>query len=406
MPNATLKQKLAYRAYHLRQIGNTIGKLAKESPDFRKYVHSEIRQLRTGDYEVLIKTLLAHPEFGSKLRTKELLDGYDAFQELEGENWEPQISIPRFDYLDDQSRNQTLFSDLEYIPEPYFVITDGNEDVPALPGYILNDSGFLEQVAGLLIDSAFAQIYEVWVLSLNENVVYGTYEYETNWNQSTPPTAWPPVNTGSVTTAFFPNMTIKERKESYFFNRDDVHILRMSSWYHPQSNNPVTNTFERWNTFTKGTKVKVNTENGKGTACELRGHGTLIRKFTTREINNNVNINVNFDYFKDWSGGGRSRQQTSYGVDCVARYNEISGNILYHVIFEYDAWPAPLRDEFIYNPVPSSNQRFRFTYRSWQSSPYTSGYIRHSLVGQSGIENNFRTLNFVSPSINFTSRAR
>ncbi|MFN4285108.1 MAG: hypothetical protein ACK4E8_04000 [Lacibacter sp.] len=402
-----MEQKFAYRAYHLQQIGNTIGKLAKESPDFRKYVHSEVRQLRTGDYEVLIKTLLGHPEFGSKLQTKELLAGYEAFQELEGENWEPQISIPRFEYLDDQSRNQPLSSDLEFIPEPYFVITDGNEDVPALPGYILNDSGFLEQVSGLLIDSAFAQIYEVWVLSLNENVVYGTYEYETNWNQSTPPPAWPPVNTGSVTTAFIQNMTIRHRKESYFFNRDDVHILRMSSWYHPESLNPITNQFERWNSFTKGVKKKVYTESGQqATVCKLNGHGTLIRKFTTREINNRTSINVNFDYFKDWSGNGRSRQQASYGNDCRARYNEISGNILYYVIFEFDAWPAPLRTVRIFNPSPLSGQEFEFSYRCWQSSPYSSGYVRHSAIGQSGIENNFRTLDFVSPSINFTSRAR
>lgn len=397
--NATLTQKRRYRTENLLKIATTVAIVAKKNSDFRKYVISEASKQIGGDYNVLIKTLLLHPEFGPLLKTPELLNGYNAFQNLEQENWEPQIYIPRLAAKENATYlNQTLSTDGESIPE--FIIFDGNETTTSYPGYTLNSDDVLTPIPDLMIDSAYAENHEVWVLGLNEDENYGTYTVIQNFV----PTSLPGVCNGPVTTGYFQHMKIKEHKESFVAGKSDVHIRRFSSWFHPESRNPFTNEVQGWYTFEKGTEREFQTPQGKVKQCVDEGNGVLIRKFSRSEVRNRANVEINWDYFKDWNGFCRSRLQPSYDVNCTARVNEISGNILYYVIFERDAWPSEKYAE-IPNPAPGSNQIFPLKYRSEQS-PYYWSYFRHSSPNENGVINNFRNTNVNHPSIEFTSRAK
>ncbi|MBX9785065.1 MAG: hypothetical protein K2X48_17390 [Chitinophagaceae bacterium] len=395
-----MEQKRAYRTENLQKIAQSIAVLAKKDPGFRSHVIAEARKKFDGDYNVLVKILMENPSYAASLKTKGLLQGHQAFQQLEGENWEPQIYIPRLAAKEaNDNHYQARVTENETLPEPQFLIYDGNEATTVYQGYELNSYNVLTPVPDLLIDSAYAENNEVWVISLNEDPNTATCTPSAEGISSLPLTCTEPVTTG-----YFQHMKIKDHKESVFAGGSDIHIARVSSWFHPQSRNPFTNEIQGWYTFEKGTEREFQLPQGKVKQCVNEGNGVLMRRFSKREVNRQTNVEINWDYFKDWNGQCRSRQQISYGLDCKSKVNEISGNILYYVIFERDAWPS---ENFagIPNPAPGSTQIMDLKYRSEQTAYYWS-YFRHSNQGQSGVINNFRNTNVNHPWIEFTSRAK
>ena len=367
---ATHEQKRTYRTENRMKIANSVAALAKKNADFRKFVVSEASKKFDGDYNVLIKPIMNHPDYSASLKTPELMSGYNAFQNQESES----------------------------LPE--YIIFDGNENTTSYPGYHLSSYDILTPIPDLMIDSAYVENIDVWVIGLNEAPNTANYTLITN-NVST---TFPGTCNGSVTTGYFQNMKIKDHKESIFAGRSDVHISRISTWFNATSSNPWTGQEEFWKTFEKGTEREFQTPQGKVKQCPDNGHGTMIRQFSRREVNRQTNVQINWDYFKDWNGQCRSRQQTSYTLNCTSKLNDISGNILYYVIFEQDGWPAPLRAASVPNPA-APGQFINFGYNSEQTAYYWS-YFRHSFVNQPRVLNNFRTTNINHPWIEFESRAK
>lgn len=97
----SLEDPVAYTVFHFQNLGAEIAKLTND-PDFRNLVYTEIDKKFDGDNNVLLETLSKELTTSSNGRVAGALSGnekfltsLEAFKDIEGENYYPQI-LSRF----------------------------------------------------------------------------------------------------------------------------------------------------------------------------------------------------------------------------------------------------------------------------------------------------------------------
>lgn len=272
--------------------------------DFKANLYAAIEESFDGERNVLFKTLLRedkNPIHARKLQG-ELLNSrqaiMNAFMNLDGKNYYPQVFIPFYDELKATGKLS--------IKIPTLVIYTHDSPNSLYQGYSLDHKGNLLQTQ--LISEAYAKENEVWIVSLNERVdndgnVTDGYK---NTSSRTLGVSYP--------NARFNTIKIDSHKEEWVAGASEVHIKRYLSFYRydQYSSNPAV--------------LQVTSEDAFSD-----GDGWRISQVKRSDVGKT--LTVNWVYVGDWPTKYYNFQDgSSYHTDYI-----------YYVVFEYDSWPTGMR---------------------------------------------------------------
>lgn len=322
--NISIQDAFSFADKKLNVIANSIAKLSSDEY-FRDIVYNEVDKQFDGDFDVLIEHLQSYATNGRMLRNlkiPEVDNAINAFKNINGVDYYPQIYIPNFENL---KNNGLLGSKI-----PYIVINNGDENKEVYLNKI-EDGNLIE--TEFMVDENFVSINEVWVISLNERY----FGYENFYTSSSASTM---VN--STPTNVIDRILVKCEKERIIDGKSEVNFLAVfSDW---QFNNYFHKTY------------------GGG-----KYQGGQIAHLSDSEISSNFDyiIDVNFGIIGDWD---IQAPGTSY-VDFF--------------IFEYDGWPVGLNTWTFYHGSRGYNLQYRgdpydmgTIYRySWPSTVRENGCI-------------------------------
>jgi hypothetical protein len=381
------EEQVKYTEVNLKQLGTEIAPLAK-NPEFVNYIHERVAKKFDDEYEVLIRDIQNDYRWKTILNTKSINNALNAFKNLGGSNFYPQIYIPKFQSMEDNgislsSANSLADSSQSVVPIVH-VFYAGEAEVDSfngdeiMPGYIADASGNL--VYWGLVDSTYANNNEVWIYSLNESVNNaGGYcpPQEIKGLSFVNPDCEPiggggdgggeqtctdvdcdefelPGNTpifpelGHAKTNFkIEKMTITDPKESWLSGAAEVSIRAKLHCHNNREEGKVS--------------PAARTPYRSKQYSNLLGK--LIRKFKRKEIRRQRQIYVNYPVEYEW-------QYSNFTTDPI--YCDF-------VLFERDAWPAKKNLRY----VPGRNDLFQnpsITTDSWEQhyrSAYKAGYTKH-----------------------------
>ncbi len=335
-------------------LSNNFKQLMKElkpiflDTDLKNILYSEVAKKFDGDDNVLIKTLINNPLIAGKINNENVNTLLQAFYNINGRNYHPQIYIPNFNK---HSTRQNLRTTTGEAIEVIFY--DGNETVLEVPTYTYNEDGDVVPT-GLIADEADAVARPLYVLGLNEGpeepIIYGTSGV---------------TNTTSTVNAKIQYLTIFHRNESWLAGASEVSIKALSTtWNHNVmgvSTNP---------------QISINTIR---TTSSNQGHEIL----KIARVLCGVEQMVNYSIQENWA-------VTSFSSDPI---------VYTYVIFEADAWPAPIKSaasKIPSNPNPSSDKDF-FSFCSadeaYGAHDENMPSVNYAIYGKtSGLTNNFQYL--------------
>jgi hypothetical protein len=335
----TIKSESEQKAYAREHLIKVCAEAAKamKNPLFADFVFNEAFKKFDGDNNVLIKALLANPVFGNAIRSEKLTDALNAFKNIGGHNYYPQIYIPG---LDEKMISKNTGRE-EINTDTIYVIYEGEDEVQAYPGYWLDDNDSLV-LANIDVDEEYASTHIVIVISLNERVSDdGIPEF---------PIETAPEGTNIIRNFKIGNMTVKEHKESWVAGGSDVAIRAwLWTWNGRLDGNP------------NGAEVDYFSLRSTN---DLRG--ILIRRFTRKEVNKKTEVYLNYPMQTDWNVNNYFQHPIIFG----------------YVIFERDNWPVGTKTTAVLLPSPANNYRY-FTFRS-ADSEYSKGAIFGNMSGLSG----------------------
>jgi hypothetical protein len=297
------EEKVDYVKSNLKNIGTKLALLVNDE-SIKEFVYEQVERRFDGDYNVLIEHLI--DSIGqsysagriSSISAKSIQEidlSLEQFKGIGQNNYYPQIYIPFFESLQIRRIGQSN-AKLAMEKPPLFVLYAGNESQEIYEGYQLNDDGELAEI-GILIDEAYAQNNEVWVISLNERVnnegvIDNAWQYSESSNS----------RVSAYGDGVIPTIKIKSHKESWTMGASEVHVLRY-----------VDNS-----TFTDRNGTQIATQ-GRG-----ENEGDQIVKASRNDVKKKNTLAVDFNLVPGWNN--RTTDQ------------------VYYVIFEYDTWPTGLRD--------------------------------------------------------------
>ena len=318
----TTENPLEYCTFHFKNLGEGVAEAIMDK-SFLDNVYSEIDKKFDGEASVLVKNIFPLQEVEKIKNSKSFFQSLEAFYNIENASYYPNIYIPSYDELKHEDK---LRKKLPYI---VFFVPGYDEERVLFDIYQVENGQLILQ--DFKIDESFAETNEVWVISLNETVDNDGNVPAINLREI-------PENVDRTTITVdyrLDKMTVKKRKDSGLNGKDEVSI--------------------------RGFLVEPDgTGNDEIIACSSTNvNDNLIRKFSKSEINNQVEINVNFPLHFTWS------------VEQVASQNETGPNSIIYVIFECDVWPASAGTATI-NEL-CVNDRF-MQYRSWETY-YDKGAI-------------------------------
>lgn len=389
-------EQVKYAEIHLKQLGTEIGKFTA-SPEFVNYIHESVAKKFDEEYEVLIKDIQADYRWEDRLNTPAINKALNAFKNLDGSNFYPQIYIPQFQSIEDgglSTAPQDVTATSSQLAEPIvYVFYGGNAEIDSssggeiMPGYVSDANG--NMVYWGMVDSAYANSHEVWVYSINESVNNAGYvctrpfgginyvdpdcnpgggggdgggggtgeppctgvdcdEFETTRNTPVFP------ELGHAKTNFkIANMTIKDPKESWLSGAAEVHI-RAKLHCHNNREEGAVSPAQEMHYRSKQYSNLV---------------GKQIRKFKRKDIKDQIQIYVDYPIETDW-------QYSNFFKDPI--YCDF-------VIFEKDAWPAKKnirnvtgRKDLLQSPSVTTNswkQNYRSAERAYDTKhlPYRTG---------------------------------
>ncbi len=223
---------------------------------------------------------------------KKFTEAVNAFKNIDGTDFFPQIYIPFYEELKAEKMNsnaRVLTTD----SDPVIVLFSGDDSQDVFPAYQLSDSGELEE-AGFMVDEEFAMNNEVWVISLNERY----FGDETDLAETGAPSNGRTVASPS---AIVDQIKCKCHKESWAAGASEVHIITIVSDYR---------------FFNLDINLYGNGEH----------EGGQIYKFSRKDVKKKRSKDVNFYILNDWN---ERAPGMPYG---------------HYVIFEYDTWPTGTRE--------------------------------------------------------------
>ncbi len=276
---------------NLKSYGKSILSFQTEIK-FKKDLYSLIEESFDGERNVLFKTLLQEEKnpINSRNLTNKLNKVsptvLNAFDNIAGKNYFPQVFIPFYDVLKEKRKLS--------VKPPIVVIYTNDSPNSFYQGYSLDSEDNLIEIKEL-ISEEYAKENEVWVISINERVDNNGNPlaiYEKNDSNSGRTMASP--------SAIVDQMKCKCHKESWTAGASEVNIITIASDF---------GFFE----------YDINLY-GKGD-----NEGGEIYKFSRSDVSNNRNKDLNFYIVNDWDERAPNKPYGSY------------------VIFEYDTWPTGKR---------------------------------------------------------------
>ncbi len=332
----TNQRDVAFATENLTVYGESLLTLQKDS-EFGKVLYAGIEDAFDGERNVLFKTLLQedkNPIQARKLSSKLLSSKegiMNAFSNIEGRNYYPQVFIPFYDELKASGKLS--------IKDPVLVIYTIDSPNSVYQGYLLGSNGGL--IKTQMVSEAYAKENEVWVISINERVdsegnLIDAYVKDTG--SRTQGVAYP--------NARFATMKIDSHKEEWVAGASEVHIKRYLSffWFDQYSSTPVA-----------GNVTSEDVPND--------GDGWRIKEVKRKDVGKTLTIN--WTYISNWP-------DKNYVFD----FGPVHTNYFYYVVFEYDAWPTGLRNAYIPDAGVSGNTIYT-CYRS-ADTYYKMDYIPES----------------------------
>lgn len=172
----SVQKQIEFGNKQLKQITQGVAMLAKDK-EFISFVHKEVKKKFDGEYEVLIQDLQRNSNWSQKMDLPIINDALNAFKNIDGSNYYPQIYIPKFQNDEDLKRlksnegatNNAAEEQIVYI---YYSgdseVDSATNDNDSYAGYILDSSNQL--VYWGMVNEEYANENEVWIISINESV--------------------------------------------------------------------------------------------------------------------------------------------------------------------------------------------------------------------------------------------
>lgn len=276
--NAELKEKLAYKKYHLKEIAKWISHHDSD-------VLNSVKRTITNDVDQSkneISLFLKDLDIISK-QTMENKSSFNAFVGLEGENWYPKITVLNAEKL----MNKTSFDS----KKPIILFSEYEEEigVESLTGYQENSEGELVEL-DMAITEEFAIDKTVMVLSI-DNQLIPIDEVYGGGGGSSGGTSYYRLRLNKV--------TLKQHKEDWHNGASELHFAGFK-----ESSMPV---------YSGDCG-----DNMTGSANCYNYDGNRVSKVSRGDVGDEFTVN--------------------YTINTFDSYN--SNDILFFVLFEQDSWPA------------------------------------------------------------------
>lgn len=174
------QNQIEYANKQLRQITEGIAVLAKDK-DFVSFVQTEAKKKFDGEYEVLIQNLQRNSAWKQKMNLPMINDALNAFKNIDGANYYPQIYIPKFQHEEDMKEEKNYTSSASNAEEEQIVyiyysrdseVDSSTNENDSYAGYVF-DSTTNQLVYWGMVNEEYANDNEVWVISINESVGNG-----------------------------------------------------------------------------------------------------------------------------------------------------------------------------------------------------------------------------------------
>jgi hypothetical protein len=379
-------EQIKYAEANLKKIATSFAVLAKNTA-FVNFVHTEAAKKFDEEYEVLIERMQKNPTWASLLNTKEINEGLAAFKNLKGENFYPQIYIPKMQH-DEENNSANFVANSNSVADADIKICvyAGSQPLPntteSFPGYEINNSDSL--VAWGPINEDYSNEHEVWVFSLNEVVnnngllsaptdepcgpsnpnypecTYGggggsggggtgssptsdpDYDEEENFRSSNP---YVGDATHYLKNCKIDEMTVREHKENWIAGGSEVAIRAVLNTHNNRENGLA---------FPAADKQYKSDQ----ASWQL---GKLICKVSRKKVNNQTKFTANYTLQAQWP----------------SRYERLDPVWFDFVIFERDVWPSPTQYDHQWMPKRYDSYWSPPTYSSIYKLKYRSAHEHH-----------------------------
>lgn len=334
---STQQEAINYTADNLKIIGESLLSLTDIST-FRSQCYTWMDTHFDGDNDVLFETIhdnytnnnndyatLVNQRLSSKYSSSALSTAYQAFNNIDGENYYPQLFIPYYEELKSDNVIGTM--------SPVLVISPIDDPTKtSYTGYQMIN-GSLEELP-TQIDEDYAKRHEVWVLSLSERV-------DNNGDLKNSIIK----NTAATKNCKIQYMTVKENKESWVNGKSEVSINSFLEFW--DGKDPISH--QVCDVYSLR-------------SCDYYT-GILIRQFSRSEISNQTQITLNYQIEDDWP-------YSNFLTDPV---------IYITTIFESDNWPTGLQADNV--DLIANNTHRTMTYRSSDLSYHSGRFLINTYGG-------------------------
>lgn len=352
-----------------------------------EFVHTETKNKFDGEHEVLIQDLQKNSSWKQKMNMPIINSALNAFKNIDGVNYYPQIYIPKFQHEEDMKEGKNDIPPNSNVEEDLivYIYYSGDAEVDSATnenetyaGYVLDSSNNL--VYWGMVNEEYANDNEVWIISLNESVgnegnycppefVNGVYQYcpesvngccgsggggggdptGCNGDPNCDPTAqsltWhPDMDLHNPVSCKIDQMVVKNHKESWLAGASEISIRAALNCH---------------NNLELGRHISIAGNMQYRSDQNSNYLGNVIKKFKRREVKNHTVKYVSYSLQTRWP----------------VQYYQSDPIWFDYLIFEKDIWPAtkneqpydnmPGRKDFI-NP-PFSNEfspTWHLTYRA------------------------------------------
>jgi|GEM_PF-2725756 len=316
--------KRAWLREQLQQVALPIVKLAKQSASVRQGIYAEVRKAVDGETNGLVELIRDNvPQLGNN---SQLTAALQAFDNIEGTKYFPQVFIPNYYELAEDGKTGT--------GDIIVVFYDGDESLQSVQGYKLGANDSWQPAT--MIDEAFTGQHEVWVFSLNEHFE-NFIDYGKVLRPSGPPA---PKPTGTPQSPYIDHVTVRQHKESIFAGGSDLYMRTYTTWNTAMAVSPYKHaTYAFW----------VNDPNN-GLDLETISRADV----TNRQINSVYKV-----YIPDWDPG-------------LMNVNGEQGDVMMYVMYEKDSWPTGRKN----TEIEIRGYTFSIDYRS-ADIYYSQGFMTH-----------------------------
>lgn len=347
---APIEKQYQYVRENFKKIIDGLAPLFKD-PSFINYLYSEAAKKLQGENKILVESLLANPTFKSQMRYDLVAEGVNAFKNIDGETYHPQMYFPFFDNFRSKNTSKETYENGALV-----VFYDGDESVTTVPIYeyqLATDSFILTDSYA---NEAYAETHELIIIGIDEDdeegKVFNPEEIEE-------------VDEVESTINFrIKDINVKEGKETWLGGKTELRIKALGTTWNHRLNGSSTGAF-------------VTIPPALHYATDYKGD--LVKNIVRGEIGYPI-LGFNYPMNVNW-------QVSNYFSDPI---------VYPYVIFEYDPWPAGIKvmGSQIPTATTSTYDVDNIIFRS-HNSPY--GYIANSSWLNFAIYGNVSG----SPSVNY-----